>query len=893
MSECLKNAISNFSDKIDVKKIEDIHKGIEDLFSESIAKKDAAAIRKEGIKALTKQREERLMKKFLIATNYYDIKKLEAQSDRIFSKSFESSKHAGKAAVEAIESLLFSNAKYGSASVESIRQSILNRYSIVDHEFRKVAGNKLALAIEDGIYDEQLLKALWELGDGKETTVEMQELKGVAKVFHKVNAMMSVDKASINPLYRHRKNYGATLSHNADRTRSMGFPAWAKMIKDNVDLAALKENALEWGLPLKKKDGSDIIDDILLATYERITEQESMFSLKANGILAQAKDPTKVMRAIAEGRMFKYKNAEGFAYVFKQVADGTVYDSIMQSINANARNMAMDQALGKIPLANLQLLKEKMLKKVTDVEHRKYAESYFNTHLDNLVNVAAGTLKAHENSLTRFVRNVKALSSSLLGSAPVTAYITDPIWGSVNYAGLSGENIFSKYGQSMALTFKNMSSEQRIETARLAGELIDDVSFKTLHQLMGSNVDASLSRKNIGILTKVADFGMKISGMRLQNLIAKTAANEAFAFGVGHELSGKAGKNSNFVSWLKRYNMDDADLALLKLAIDKKGRVFQEGIRNVELNKALAILEKSDKVPFAGTTATELISGMDTTDLRKNQIEGAKQQIKKISWTEDKIKNYLSLLATRYSAASYDMARLSSPTPTGYTNYKMTLGLGTDTPAGAAVNLLMQFKAFSGGVVRNYRFLKNVDNVHAPTRRISQLVALLTVAGGVRLMIDDVLNGKLPRDPTAIDEENPVMNNFLTQALIKGGAAPFIADYGFTDYAQAGSSIQKDILGPTGRTVQDVYDIFAEAVTAPFDKDGFSMKKLVSPGLRWSPFTNLWYTKGAINALFQDDLKTVLDPKAARRKAKALKANSGYLWEQEQIVEPLEPFSNF
>ena len=893
MSECLQNAITEFSKQLDKTKIEEIHKGIEDLFNESIAKKDAAAIRRDGLAALTKQREERLMKKFLIATNYYDIKKLENQSNRIFDKVFASTKDAGKAAIEAIESLLFSNAKYGSASVESLRQSILNRYSIVDHEFRKIAGNKLARAIEDGTYDEHLLKALWELGDGKQLTIEMKELREVAQVFHKVNAMMSADKSAINPLYRHRKNYGATLSHNADRTRSMGFPAWAEMIKTHTDVNFLKENALEWGLPLTNKDGSSRTDELLKAIYDRITEQESMFSLKPNGILGQAKDPTKVMRAIAEGRMFKYNNAEGFAFVFKQVADGTVYDSIMQSINANSRNMAMDQALGKIPLANLQLLKEKMLGKITDVEQRKSAEAYFNTHLDNLVNIAAGTLKSHENTLSRFVRNVKALGSSLLGSAPVTAFVTDPVWGSVNYAGISGESIFSKYRETMFTTLKNLSPEQRIETAKLAGELIEDIQFKTLHQLMGSNVDASITRKNIGVLTKIADFGMKISGMRLQNLVAKTAMSEMFAFGVGHELSGKAGKNSNYVNWLKKYNMDAADIEILKLAIDKKGRVFQEGIRNVEMSKVLGILEKSDKVPFAGVTAKELIEGMDTRDLRQNQLEGAKKQIKKISWSEDKIKSYLSLLATRYSSASYDMARLSSPTPTGFTNYKMTLGLGTDTPAGAAMALITQFKAFSGGVIRNYRFLNNVDNVHAPTRRISQLVGMLTLAGGMRLMIDDVLNGKTPRDPTAIDEENPIMGNFLTQSLIKGGAAPFVADYVLTDYAQAGSSIQKDIIGPSGRLMQDAYDITEETLTAPFDKDGFSMKKLISPGLRWSPFTNLWYAKGAINALFQDDLKTVLDPKAARRKAKALKENSGYLWEQKQMVEPLEPFSNF
>ena len=277
----------------------------------------------------------------------------------------------------------------------------------------------------------------------------------------------------------------------------------------------------------------------------------------------------------------------------------------------------------------------------------------------------------------------------------------------------------------------------------------------------------------------------------------------------------------------------------------------------------------------------------------RNQLDNAKKQIKTIPWTEERVKNYLHTLAVKVNTASYDMARMSSPTPTGWTNFVMSgFNVSGDKVGSAALQLMLQFKAFGAGAIRNYRFLSNNEVIHAPTRRISQLVSMLTVAGGATLMIQDVLSGKTPRDPTAVDEDNPIMGNFLTQSIIKGGAIPFIADYLLTDYAAEGTDITKDIIGPSGRMLSDTLGVTTELIKTPFSDEGFSMKKVISPLIRWSPATNLWYTKGIVNTLFQDDLKAVVDPKYMRRKMKNMRENSGELWEQQEFVEPATPISN-
>jgi hypothetical protein len=101
MKECVNQALTAFSEKLDASKIKEIGEEIELLFNEAVAKKDAAEIRKHGLAALTRAREGRIMKKFIIASNYYDLKRAEKQADKIF----KAQGGGAKGAIDALVSL--------------------------------------------------------------------------------------------------------------------------------------------------------------------------------------------------------------------------------------------------------------------------------------------------------------------------------------------------------------------------------------------------------------------------------------------------------------------------------------------------------------------------------------------------------------------------------------------------------------------------------------------------------------------------------------------------------------------------------------------------------------------------------------------------------------------
>jgi hypothetical protein len=209
----------------------------------------------------------------------------------------------------------------------------------------------------------------------------------------------------------------------------------------------------------------------------------------------------------------------------------------------------------------------------------------------------------------------------------------------------------------------------------------------------------------------------------------------------------------------------------------------------------------------------------------------------------------------------------------------MMMGRG-DTFGTAFMNLAFQLKSFSMGTMRNYRFLSNKDMVAAPLARKVQFVTMLTALGGVSLLTDDIINGKTPRDPTALDENSPVLGNFLVQSLLKSGSMPFLADYLLTDYAAAGGNLTKDMLGPSGRLATDLTDVVATLARAVGDGE-LEAKKLVNPALRWLPGSNIWYAKGMLNNFVLDRVRASVDPKFNAKQHRALEKSSGDLWEQQ------------
>ena len=884
MKECLDAAIDAFQDKMSKQDIKAIYENLNAVWDKALNDKDYDTLRKKGVQYLNKRRQTMLKDKFILAQNILDYESIKARVDTVYDNIEKNGASLGSnAAKDTINSILFNDAKYGGLSVESVRKSLLGKYTAFTHELEQAFGlsikdkikqksfrNNVLNAIKDGEMDEPLLKELWNLGNGKPIESKNPTLIKLASIFHKVNEKMSFDKATANPLYRHRKNYGTTLHFDPDRTRSVGFAEYLQDIKDRVDLKEFTDRLEEAGVIVN----DNTISDILRTIYDKKTALRSVFETKiTDKSLKNVKDPQMLLRNISDGRVFFYKSAEDFAYMFKKYNSGTVYDSTMMSINATTRALALDTVLGKMPLLNLQLAVERVTGKIKDVPTRKQMEIYFKNNLDHLYNIAAGTAVSEDNFYSKNVRRIKSFTTTaLMGSAPITAWLTDPAFASGVFSGLSEDNLFSKYFEVNKETIKNFSKERRNTLGKKMDSYLTDVQFGILHHFTGLN----LERKEVGTLTKLADFTMGVSTFKLQNIIAKITNDRMHAHAIGEELSFEDGhmNRTPFMDRLRTYGVKDHDFEILKYISKNDDNVlYVQSIRESDIESARKVLSENGIDPMFGY--------LDNSPLSKkteNETQG-------IEWTDERVKKYLNVLATKYSSANYDLSRMASPTPNDFTN-AVLMGKNTsaDNAASAFLHLATQFKSFSGGVLRTYRLMSNEKLVANRLKTVGTMVGLLTAIGGARIMLDDLLNYETPTDPTAFDEDAPILNNFLVRSFMKSGSLPFFADYALTDYARSGGTFSKDLLGPSFKLVEDTLDM-AHAVASTVGEDKVKASSIVSPALRWVPLQNLWYSKGFTNKFMLDFIKEGVDPKFKRKKDKIRDKNSGSLWEQQDLTE--------
>ena len=391
---------------------------------------------------------------------------------------------------------------------------------------------------------------------------------------------------------------------------------------------------------------------------------------------------------------------------------------------------------------------------------------------------------------------------------------------------------------------------------------LTDTQMSILHTVTGEQYE----KREVGTLTKMADFVLSASGFKLQNTVSKIINDKMHAHLLGMELKGQAPK-SKFVERLRSYGIKDHDIEIFKILAEQDDALYVQSIREMDIETARGILERSGIDPLLGEMSTKGVG--------------------KTKWTDKQVKNHLFNLAYKYSAANYDLSRLASPTPNDYVAYKLGSKGAIDDIGGLAHSLALQLKTFTVGLGRTYRLLNNEKLVANRLKNMSYMVGLLTVLGGLKIMVQDVLNGESVTDPTAFDEDAPILNNFLVRALATSGALPFMADMALRDYHASGGDFTADLVGPSAKLLKNTFEA-AGAVASSFGEDEVKIKSIGKPLSKWIPGMNIWYSKAIVNKYFLDTIKEGLDPEwredLEKNREKSRERNSGNLWDQENLL---------
>ncbi len=239
--------------------------------------------------------------------------------------------------------------------------------------------------------------------------------------------------------------------------------------------------------------------------------------------------------------------------------------------------------------------------------------------------------------------------------------------------------------------------------------------------------------------------------------------------------------------------------------------------------------------------------------------------------SDDALSRARDSLENKLATYFVDNADRALPTPGNAERSFMLAGTRPGTYAGAALRMFWMFKGLLTTVVTKQiqreiygQGSKSVGDWLLNNRqgnwRMIQLIASTTVAGYLSGMIDDLRNGKKPKDP--------IKAATIADAMIRGGGGGIMGDMLMTQYDNSYNNPLTKAAGPifgqaaqaVGIASQAVYNINKPTKELPsayhFVVDNF-------------PLINLFYVRPVLNYLFLYSLQNMVSPGSLQRQEKS------------------------
>lgn len=199
-----------------------------------------------------------------------------------------------------------------------------------------------------------------------------------------------------------------------------------------------------------------------------------------------------------------------------------------------------------------------------------------------------------------------------------------------------------------------------------------------------------------------------------------------------------------------------------------------------------------------------------------------------------------------------------------------TLGSRPGTPLGEAIRMFMHFKSFPVTFVTRHfgREIYQAGSKSSAFINMAVLIAGTTVLGGLSNAANDLVRGRIPRNPLTGDPKNDFQT--LTAAMLKGGG---LGIYG--DFLLGQASLSQSLAGPTVGTLADlkkIYDPFLQGSNHPARQAGAQAVRFVANN---TPFINLFYTKLALDYLIVHAIQESMNPGFLQRYEASTKRDRG------------------
>jgi hypothetical protein len=220
----------------------------------------------------------------------------------------------------------------------------------------------------------------------------------------------------------------------------------------------------------------------------------------------------------------------------------------------------------------------------------------------------------------------------------------------------------------------------------------------------------------------------------------------------------------------------------------------------------------------------------------------------------------------------------------------MGAGLQRGTWKGELTRSVFLFKSFPlAMLMRHWARGMSLPTGTGRGAYLAALIATTTLAGAASLQINELLNGRDPRNMNPFAKGG--VRNWMA-AMLKGGSLGIYGDFLFSDSTQYGGGPVATALGPVFGLGEDIFKLtqgnIVQALQGKDTKFGAELVKFVKSN---TPAASLWYAKAALDHLIFHRLQEYFSPGylAKMRQRAYREFGQRYWWEPGEVTPDRPP----
>lgn len=600
----------------------------------------------------------------------------------------------------------------------------------------------------------------------------------------------------------------------------------AKLTKDEAKWFATREARWDWDR-MRWPDGSVIAKEDRAEVMQKVFETLSTDGMNKIDPKAFRGRGVALGNMLDQHRFVHYKDAQAWLDDLNEFGDGNPFDVMVRHVEMMAHKVAMVRMFGPNPemtVQNIQSIVKKHASKLTqkdravmlDVMKNKFEPMFEVINRENPMN-------PDNVWAAGTVATSNILTSAQLGSAALLA-IPGDFMQTIAVRALNRMDLFGGVNHYLQALVGDPAFANKISNQ--TGFIVDDAVISTYAttRLTGmTTVGPQWSRR-------VADTVMRASLMSGHTRAARQASQKEF-MGYLWRSRGEKFNDLSFVEVMKRYGITEAEWDTMRTSLP----VYSPK-SGVEFFAPINILQTKTK------------------DAR--------------------------LLYRKFQGMIFEESRKMVPEATIEGSVTLKGTTRPDTLMGIIMHSFAAYKNFPVSFWMIYgRLGLTSDSVKGRLAFYAGLGAAMTMVGALGTQMREIAKGN---DPLPMNDPA-----FLGKAMLSGGALSIYGDFLFSGVNKFGQGPQDIVGGPLTGLLGDTTQLLFGDVASALDQvgsldygagDSKTLPKLVEYMRRYTPGTNVWWARLALERQAWDRLQELADPKAyskRRRKESNQKRNYG------------------